>query len=109
MILARGAFGSDPDPLALFAQGFTNSSHAHVRALLLLQEAHAERLRALDQARFQDAKPLQPPQPPLPFPGALKMLGVVPADTIRFRNGAIVVGIFVAFALFGVGVLVGKL
>lgn len=105
LVLARGAFRNDPDPLALFAHEFSKSSAVHVEALLLLQEAHSERLKALDRSRI--SQEAQRPQAPLPFPDVLSMLGIVPIDRARFRRSAIIAAVAVTCALIGLGVLVG--
>jgi hypothetical protein len=91
--------------LRIFAETVANSSVAHVRAIVLLQTEFAKRMQALEELRASYNTPL----PMLPFPGLLRMFGVVPLDRVRFRAGAITVTIIVLLAVFGLGALVAKL
>lgn len=102
---AKLAFRLAPDPLRTFAEEVAASGVVLIRAMQKLIESHIERMRTASpnlQVSAQGQAQI------IPAGDLLSLLGIYPADAIRFRLWAIGTACVILLATFGAGVLIGR-
>lgn len=102
---ARRAFRRPPDPLRTFAEAVAGSGVVHIRAMQQLNTAMTERMKTT-VADLQ--VPVGGRDRIVPAGDLLSLLGIYPADVLRFRLWAIGAACILLLAAFGTGVIVGR-
>ncbi len=102
---ARLAFRRPSDPLRAFAEAVAASGVVLIKAMLQISMALSERLRT---AVAESQVTVNSQERIMPAGDLLSLLGIYPADVIRFRLWMLGVGSVVLLATYGAGVLTGR-
>lgn len=102
---ARLAFRRPPDPLRTFAEAVAGSGVVHIRAMQQLGMALSERMRT---AVADPHAPVGSQEKVIPAGDLLNLLGIYPADVIRFRLWALIAACVLLLATLGAGVIIGR-